>query len=223
MKPDPPVGETTKKSKSSGRLARPAAVEDSEQKARAARHTARLLTDGTTNAVVITHYLPHVNDGGDVETLSGEADRQARAIAGGDFSHLEKMLLTQATALQAMFADLACKARAQSGRDNMQALTGLALKAAAGSRQAIVALAELRMPKSVMFAKQANVANGPQQVNNGVAAPASPARAEEIRGQPNELLEAQHGNYLDTGATGTAGSADPNLEAVGAGHRARHG
>ena len=70
------------------------------------------------------------------------------------------------------------------------------------------------------FAKQANVTNGPQQVNNGVATPATTSRAEEIQNGPNELLEMQHGNHLDSRAAGAAGGADPHLAAVGAIHRA---
>jgi hypothetical protein len=146
--------------------------------------------------------------------------KQAQAIGGGDFSSLEHMLLTQATALQAMFVDLATRAKRQDRFDGIQTMTTLALKCAAQSRQAVTALAELRMPKTVMFAKQANVSNGPQQVNNGVVAQASPSRAEEIQNRPNELLEARHGNQLDTRATGTAGGADPHMVPLEAVHRA---
>ena len=124
------------------------------------------------------------------------------------------MLLTQATALQAMFVDLAVRARKQDRFEGIQIMTTLALKCAAQSRQAVTALAELRMPKTVMFAKQANVTSGPQQVNNGVLASASPLRAEEIQNRPNELLEMPHGNHLDTRAAGTAGGADPHLVPV---------
>lgn len=141
-------------------------------KTHADRHTARILIDGTINALVVQQYLPKVNDGGDLPTMAELNSEQARAIGGGDMSMLEAMLLSQATALQAMFIDLAVRAKAQDRYNGIQVMTALALKCAAQSRQAIVALAELRMPKSVLFAKQANVTSGPQQVNNGVAAPA---------------------------------------------------
>lgn len=182
--------------------------------------TARVMTNGQCNAVVVQQYLHFVNGGSNVQALSEVSMKQAQAIGGGDFSSLEHMLLTQATALQAMFVDLATRAKRQDRFDGIQTMTTLALKCAAQSRQAVTALAELRMPKTVMFAKQANVTTGPQQVNNGVVAPASPARAEEIQNRPNELLEAQHGNHLDTRAAGTAGGADPHLAPVGEVHRA---
>ena len=177
--------------------------------------TARVMTNGQCNAVVVQQYLHYVNGGSNVQALSAVSMKQAQAIGGGDFSSLEHMLLTQATALQAMFVDLATRAKRQDRFDGIQTMTTLALKCAAQSRQAVTALAELRMPKTVMFAKQANVSSGPQQVNNGVVAPASPARAEEIQSRPNELLEMQHGNHLDTRAAGTAGGADPHLATLG--------
>ena len=57
---------------------------------------------------------------------------------------------------------------------------------------------------------------------NAVMAEASRVRAEETQKRPNELLEAQHGEWMDTRAAGTTGSADPHLEAVAAGHWAAH-
>ena len=66
-------------------------------------------------------------------------------MASGDLTQLETMLLTQAAALQAMFVDLALRGRAQNNREWLQTHTALALKCAAGSRQAIVALADRRI------------------------------------------------------------------------------
>ena len=206
---------------------KPGAVERAEERARnaakadqdAAVLKARFLTDGSCNAAVVQQYLSNASEGGDAVALVDTGAEQAKAIGSGDLSQLESMLLTQATALQAMFVDLAVRAKMQGRFDGIQTMTTLALKCATGSRQAITALAELRMPKTVMFAKQANVTSGPQQVNNGVVAAALPARAEEIQSRPNELLEAQHGNHLDTRAQSAAGGADPHLVPVEEIHR----
>ncbi len=55
------------------------------------------------------------------------------------------------------------------------------------------------------IAKQANIAAGPQQVNNGV--PAFSPHARENPSTPNELLESMHGEWMDTGkACATIGS-----------------
>ncbi len=201
----------------------PTANEPSQQaaaKAKADRFSARVATDGTCNAVVVQQYLPGVNGGGDAQALADIGGEQARAVGAGDLSQLERMLLSQATALQAMFIDLACRGKQQANRDALQVYTTLALKCATGSRQAITALAELRTPKTVMFAKQANLTTGPQQVvNNGVeatlpesgmgtarrlddlkakAAIKAPRRTHAREFQPvrNELLEARHGERL---------------------------
>lgn len=204
----------------------PATADDLARKAKAKAaeevQTARVMTNGQCNTVVVQQYLHYVNGGSNVQALSEVSMEQARAIGGGDFRSLEHMLLTQATALQAMFVDLATRAKRQDRFDGIQTMTTLALKCAAQSRQAVTALAELRMPKTVMFAKQANVTSGLQQVNNGVVAPAGIARAEEIQNRPNELLGVQHGNQLDTRAASAAGRADPHLAAVAAVHRAAH-
>ena len=142
---------------------------------------------------------------------------------GGDLSTLEAMLIGQATALQTIFTSMAVKAQVQTSQRNMEALLGLALKAQAQSRATITALVDLKHPKQAMFVKQANIANGPQQVNNGVSVdPERSAQAREAE-RPNlniKELELNDGQWLDTGATGTTVRTDPHLETVGTGDRA---
>ena len=142
---------------------------------------------------------------------------------GGDLSTLEDMLIGQATALQTIFTSLAKRAQTQTSQRNLEAFLGLALKAQAQSRATITALVDLKHPRQAMFVKQANIANGPQQVNNGVPAdsPISAlARTEEKQNLQNKELELNDGQGLDTGATGTTVRTDPHLEAVGKGDRA---
>ena len=186
--------------------------------------TARVMTNGQCNALVVQQYLHYVNGGCDVQALSEVSTKDAQAISGGDFRSLEHMLLTQATALQAMFVDLATRAKRQDRFDGIQILTNLALKCAAQSRQAVTALAELKAPRSVMFATQANVTSGPQQINNVAPelAPPPASRAGEKQIPRNELLEASDGKRLDFRAAGKTGSADPRLETLEPGHGAAH-
>ena len=68
--------------------------------------------------------------------------------------------------------------------------------------------------------KQANIAHGPQQVNNGTPLP---ARTENATIAQNELLEAHAVTRLDTGATATTGGSDPALVPVAAIHGAANG
>ena len=90
----------------------------------------------------------------------------------------------------------------------------MAFKAQSQCRATVEALAEITNPRAVAFVKQDNIANGPQQVNNGEQA--APSRTEEKEIKPNKLLEATHGERLDGGAQSAAGGANSELETVGA-------
>jgi len=61
----------------------------------------------------------------------------------------------------------------------------LALKAQGQCRATLETLAAIKNPP-VVFARQANIAHGPQQVNNGPP----PARTENATIAPNKVLEA---------------------------------
>jgi hypothetical protein len=69
----------------------------------------------------------------------------------------------------------------------------MALRAQSQCRATLETLATVKNPP-VVFAKQANIANGPQQVNNTLNA--SP-HAGGIPNAPNELLEASHEQPMD--------------------------
>lgn len=147
-----------------------------------------------------------------------------RDVQGGDLGNLEAMLVSQATALQTMFTSLARRAAHQEYMKNTATFMTLALKAQAQSRATISALVDLKYPRQATFIKQANVAHGPQQVNNGTAGvPAThSAHAEEVRHDQPELLEAnQHGGKTLDGRTAPAATrGHPEVETVGAVHRA---
>ena len=124
-----------------------------------------------------------------VESLQESTDK----TKAGDLSNLEAMLIGQATALQTMFTSLAKRASHQEYLTQYGVYMTLALKAQAQSRATISALVDLKYPKqSATFVKQANIANGPQQVNNG-AFPDKDAQAHAHTGDfetaPNKLLE----------------------------------
>lgn len=167
----------------------------------------------------------HVFNGTPNDTLRGmvnELDRQAKAVNGGDLSQMEAMLATQAHTLDALFTRLAKRAH-----DNFnerfevgERFLRLALKAQSQSRATVESLGQLKNPAPVAFVKQANIAAGHQQVNNGSA---SPPRAGEIEITPSKLLEAKHGERLDTGAASASGRANQALEAVGKVNRTEDG
>lgn len=152
--------------------------------------------------------------------LLGSLKEHAGTIKAGDLSRVEAMLCGQAAALNTMFAELARRGAVNMGEYIGAAETylKLALKAQSQCRATLETLAAIKNPP-VIFAKQANIAHGPQQVNNHVA---GIARAEEIDNQPTELLEHDHGQRLDTGTTAAASGSNQAMEAVGAIHRPAH-
>ena len=140
--------------------------------------SARAITGSLISSTVVRTYLP-ASSGPSEVALSAAVKEQAAAVGAGDMSPIEELLLAQSAALTAMFVDLANRARKQSQPASAQAMTALALKAAAGARQALVAAAELRVPRTTVFAKQANMTSAALQVNNGPPAPAAVEHAND--------------------------------------------
>lgn len=138
---------------------------------------------------------------------------RARAIRSNKLGSAEDMLTGQAAALNAIFIELARRSGANMGEyiQAAEAYMRLALKAQAQCRATLETLATIKNPP-VVYARQANIANGPQQVNNSAATP----RASNPASPPNELLETEHGKWLEPGTAGAAIGGDPTLEAVGA-------
>jgi hypothetical protein len=151
----------------------------------------------------------------DLTAYVAELRMQVDSVKQGDMQGLESMLVAQANTLDMIFNHLARKAAYSEYLNQMQAHLSLALKAQAQCRATLEALAEIKNPRPVAFVKQANIANGPQQVNNGSAPPESRAHAEESTEPTNELLTDDHGATLDSGAAGEAGRSDPALATVG--------
>lgn len=94
----------------------------------------------------------------------------SQAINGGDLSSAEAMLAAQAASLNAIFAETARRAAANMGQHlgATETYLRLALKAQTQCRATLETLATIKNPPTV-FARQANIAHGPQQVNNGVS------------------------------------------------------
>jgi len=133
----------------------------------------------------------------------------AKRVKAGSTAGQEAMLTNQAIALQTLFARLAERAMGCNEVVPFEANMRMALRAQAQSRAAIEALGTLKNPP-VVYARQANFANGPQQINNGVA----PAREPEIA--PNKLTGDQHELLADTRAASASSTAHSPMEALGA-------
>lgn len=174
---------------------------------------ARLVTNSSGAASTVQQYA-RAGDGLDSLDLLVEIRKAGDEAATGDLGRYERMLASQALSLDAMFHNLAERAGRQQMLPSMEVLLRLALKAQSQARATVETLAAIKNP--MPFIRQANIAHGHQQVNNGQTCP----RAEKSETAPNKLLEVDNGNRLEHGAQTTAGRADPHLETVGAIDRA---
>lgn len=135
-----------------------------------------------------------------------------KQVREGDMSRVEEMLLTQAYAMQSIFMNFSRRALAQQYQKPMESFFRMAMKAQNQCRMTLETLANVKNPP-VVYARQANIAHGPQQVNNGVSD--STRTREEKQIGTNELSgDANHVEILDTGTKGTTGQSHSPVETV---------
>jgi hypothetical protein len=151
----------------------------------------------------------------DLVAVSDELRSHAEAINRGDLSRPEAMLTGQAQALESLWVRLLERAMEQKHAEHHDQLMRLALKAQAQSVRTLEVLAAIKQPP-VVFATQANVTTGPQQVNN------APPRARKVRTRPTQLSRGSDELLQNNRAARAAVPADPPLEAVGEVHRPAH-
>ncbi len=158
------------------------------------------------------------------ECLNALVDAAER-VNKGDLGDAEALLLAQAVTLNTIFIHLAHRAQLNMGEylDTTDRYLRLALKAQSQCRATLETLAVIKNPPTV-FARQANIAHGPQQINNAVPPQslATPPRAANLDSEPNELLEA-HGERLDGGAAGATRAGDQAMASVGTLDRTTNG
>ena len=153
----------------------------------------------------------NIFNGVDVPSLVDKLREQSAAVNRGEFNHMEAMLMNQATGLQSIYAKLTERAMIQEHMPNLEAFMRMALRAQNQCRATLETLAAIKNPP-VIFAKQANISNGHQQINNGTM---KDTRTGKTINQQNELLsEVKHGETMDTTRTGTAISNHPAMATV---------
>jgi len=131
-------------------------------------------------------------------------EKEMLKVQSGDLSKIEEMLLSQAVALEMMFTSLARRAKAQEQLLQYETHMRFALKAQNQSRATLQTLIQLKQPSQTTFVKQANIAQGHQQVNNLPEKNITPQ---------NELLRGDYAK-LDSRATPKAKRANSKVEAL---------
>lgn len=206
----------TKKPKAVAKFPEPEEREKADAMAKLA------LRPSVNAAIVIEEYGKPFGDL-DLAALVDSLGDAVQDVWDGDLKRCEAMLIGQAHSLQAIFANFARRAAKAEYMDNMERYLRLALKAQSQCRTTLETLAAIKNPP-VVFARQANIAHGPQQVNNGVvpAGGATIAHAGSDETERTKLLEVEHGQRLDTRAASTAGNTDPAMATLGEIDRPAH-
>ena len=176
-----------------------------------------------TNAITLVQFTRPITGEADLTEIVRALNDLTNRVQRGNLDDLEAWLSAQAAVLNVMFNTLAQRAFWNMGEhlDASERYFRLAFKAQNQARETIETWATIKNPPTV-FARQANIAQGPQQVNNNAMLPniaATSSRAcAETQTEQNELLEA-HGERVDDGAADPTSARDSGVAAVGAVHR----
>lgn len=132
----------------------------------------------------------------DSADLYDKIGKRVQQVWDGDLKNAEAMLYAQAVTLQTMFTALSLRAARAEQIPQFQAAISMALRAQAQCRATIETLAEIKNPRQVAFVKQANIANGPQQVNNGTPASQDGQQPAAMSHAPQQALPVAEGELV---------------------------
>ncbi len=169
----------------------------------------KTLSRPETQAAITIQQLTSLHD---VNALAKTLTQQTDEIAKGNMSRPEAMLMSQAHTLDELFNNLIRRAALNMGEYLQASETyfRLALKAQSQCRATLETLSAIKNPP-VIFAKQANISAGHQQINNAVSEP----RTENNKSKQNELLTEIPNATLDTRRKVEAIPVNSELEALG--------
>ena len=166
-------------------------------------------------AVTVSSFSKPLFGPSDLTEICTGLNERARDVRQNNLASVENMLTAQAASLNAIFVELSRRSGANMGEylDAADRYMRLALKAQGQCRATLETLAAIKNPP-VVYARQANIASGPQQVNNQIG---SDPRAGNDQVLPNELLETKSGEVgrVDPGQKTKAIACDSIMEAVG--------
>lgn len=172
---------------------------------------AKLVIRSALSASTAKLYLSTTDDL-QVSDLLTEMENTGQEVNDGKLTQAEQMLANQAIVLDAIFNNLAQRAARAEHMKSTETYLRLALKSQAQARATIEALAAIKTPRS--YIRQANIAQGHQQVNNNMYASASEHTCViESKNLPNKLLEADH-ERLDIGTASTPSRVDTAMAAL---------
>ena len=161
-------------------------------------------------AFVISEFGGHP----DVAALAVQLEIGMNDVRKNDLRECEAMLYSQAHALQAIFVDAAQQVKKQGWFSTSEAYTRIALKAQNQCRATLETLAQIKNPP-VVFARQANIAQGPQQVNNAMMPAGEPRAGGKNKKYAKQTIGRELHERLDTRTPGAAVGSDPAIAPLG--------
>lgn len=183
---------------------------------------ARLSAIGLASSQTAAAYSPTVNgERVGFEDMIAETSLTASKVADNNLGRIETMLVSQMVALDVMFNNLAMRAYKAEYMAGMETYTKLALRCQAQARCAAEAIAMMKNPQP--YIKQANIAQGHQQVNNTYASTslhtdkAASSPAEKTETAQSKLL-GENNERMDTRAPSKAVRDDQVVAAVATQH-----
>ena len=154
----------------------------------------------TTRSYLTSHtmkaYSGIPSDSLEVTDLVSALKKAGDEVVGGDLGRIERTLTSQFLTLDTIFASLAERSKRQEYMKQMEVYLRLALKAQAQARATAEALAMLKNPQP--YIRQANIAQGHQQVNNSYASASGHMNEEAIEDNRSPNFSGQHsgaGNF----------------------------
>jgi hypothetical protein len=157
-------------------------------------HLVASMTTLSVNTAFTVKKFANVEDSVEVSDYILELQKAGNEVVNGNLSRLERMLTSQAIALDTMFNKLAIKAASSEYLKNYEGFMRLAFKAQAQARSTVEALAMLKHPQP--YISQTNIGQvGHNQVNNAYAITSSNTDipmatvAEDLQPAPNKLLD----------------------------------
>lgn len=191
--------------------------EDGKTPEERGRKYAKLITSPELAAFRVMNAAEHnsgIEKNIDVPTLMETLRAQVNAVSNQDFAQAEGMLLSQATALQSLFARLSEKAFSAKDISQFNDFMRVALRAQNQCRATIETLSTIKNPP-IVYARQANVTTGPQQINNG--GPSSHAR--EIQNPSIQLSAEDNELRTNSGTPALTSRINQEVETMGKIHR----
>jgi hypothetical protein len=157
-------------------------------------HIVASMTTRSVNSAFTVKKFANVEDSVEVSDYILELQKAGNEVVDGNLARLERMLTSQAIALDTIFNRLAVKAASSEYMKNYEGFMRLAFKAQAQARNTVEALAMLKHPQP--YISQTNIGQvGHNQVNNSYAITSSntdipmQSGAENLDIAPNKLLD----------------------------------